>query len=168
MPVCRDTTVPLPPDGGRGTVHSDVRRLGVQDRHPARPGQRTPLVEREVDAAPAEFAHRRPGRRHHAGRVQFDVPVEGGLAADEQPVGQSEADQRRLAATLMREDEELTPELLEGAVEALRRRHLQRRQRQIQVQIAEAERREDSAVLGQLLREKLELDRTLAGIAGRE
>jgi DNA primase len=76
----------------------------------------------------------------------------------------SEADQRLLAATLMQEDEELSPELLEGAIEALRRRHLQRRQRQIQVQIAEAERRQDTAVLGQLLREKLELDRTLAGV----
>ena len=79
-----------------------------------------------------------------------------------------EPDQRLLAATLMQEDEELTPELLEGAIEALRRRHLQRRQRQIQVQIAEAERRQDAAVLGQLLREKLELDRTLAGVAARE
>jgi hypothetical protein len=45
---------------------------------------------------------------------------------------------------------------------------LQRRQRQIQIQIAEAERRQDSAVLGLLLREKLELDRTLAGVAARE
>jgi DNA primase len=92
----------------------------------------------------------------------------GETGADPLSLTLPQADQRLLAATLMHEDEELTPELLEGAIEALRRRHLQRRQRQIQVQIAEAERRQDTAVLGQLLREKLELDRTLAGVAGRE
>ena len=97
--------------------------------------------------------------------LQADLTETG---ADPLSLPLPEADQRLLAATLMQEDEELTPELLEGAIEALRRRHLQRRQRQIQVQIAEAERRQDSAVLGQLLREKLELDRTLAGVAARE
>jgi len=97
--------------------------------------------------------------------LQADLAETG---ADPLSLSLPEADQRLLAATLMQEDEELTPELLEGAIEALRRRHLQRRQRQIQVQIAEAERRQDSAVLGQLLREKLDLDRTLAGVAARE
>ncbi|HKW27071.1 MAG TPA: DNA primase [Terriglobales bacterium] len=96
--------------------------------------------------------------------LQADL-AEGGT--DPLSLSLPEADQRLLAATLMQEDEELTPELLEGAIEALRRRHLQRRQRQIQVQIAEAERRQDSAALGQLVREKLELDRTLAGVAAR-
>jgi DNA primase len=94
--------------------------------------------------------------------LQADLAETG---ADPLSLPLPEAEQRLLAATLMREDEELTPELLEGAVEALRRRHLQRRQRQIQMEITEAERRADSTVLGQLLREKLELDRTLAGIA---
>jgi DNA primase len=79
-----------------------------------------------------------------------------------------EEGRRLLAATLMNEDEELTPELVEGAIEALRRRHLERRQRQIQVQITEAERRQDSTILSQLMREKLELDRSLAGAALRE
>jgi len=97
--------------------------------------------------------------------LQADLAETG---ADPLSLALPEADQRRLAATLMQEDEELTPELLEGAIEALRRRHLQRRQRQIQVQIADAERRQDSTVLGQLLREKLALDRTLAGVAVRE
>jgi DNA primase len=79
-----------------------------------------------------------------------------------------EEGRRLLAATLMNEEEELTPELVEGAIEALRRRHLERRQRQIQVQITEAERRQDSTILSQLMREKLELDRSLAGAALRE
>ena len=127
-------------------------------------------AEEEFDPArQAQFAL--TSERLHEGlatEALLDALLQADLAetgADPLSLPLPEADQRRLAATLMREDEELTPELLEGAVEALRRRHLLRRQRQIQVQIAEAERREDSAVLGQLLREKLELDRTLAGIA---
>ena len=127
-------------------------------------------AEEEFDPArQAQFAL--TSERLHEGlatEALLDALLQADLAeagADPLSLPLPEADQRRLAATLMREDEELTPELLEGAVEALRRRHLQRRQRQIQAQIAEAERRADSAVLGQLLREKLELDRTLAGIA---
>ena len=141
---------------------------GEESRISARDG-----VDEEFDPArQAQFAL--GSERLHDGLATeglLDALLQADLAetgADPLSLGLSEADQRLLAATLMQEDEELTPELLEGAIEALRRRHLQRRQRQIQVQIAEAERRQDSAVLGQLLREKLELDRTLAGVAARE
>ncbi|HJT00305.1 MAG TPA: DNA primase [Terriglobales bacterium] len=130
-------------------------------------------VDEEFDPArQAQFAL--SSERLHDGLATeslLDALLQADLAesgADPLSLSLPEIEQRRLAATLMQEDEELTPELLEGAIEALRRRHLQRRQRQIQVQIAEAERRQDSAVLGQLLREKLELDRTLAGVAARE
>jgi DNA primase len=141
---------------------------GEESRISARDG-----VDEEFDPArQAQFAL--SSERLHEGLategllntlLQADLAETG---ADPLSLGLPEADQRLLAATLMQEDEELTPELLEGAIEALRRRHLQRRQRQIQVQIAEAERRQDSTVLGQLLREKMELDRTLAGVAARE
>jgi DNA primase len=141
---------------------------GEESRISARDG-----VDEEFD--PARQAQFALGSEHlHEGlatEALLDALLQADLAetgADPLSLGLSEADQRLLAATLMQEDEELTLELLEGAIEALRRRHLQRRQRQIQVQIAEAERRQDSAVLGQLLREKLELDRTLAGVAARE
>ena len=141
---------------------------GEEDRISARDG-----VDEEFDPArQAQFAL--SSERLHDGLATeglLDALLRADLAetgADPLSLPLPEADQRRLAATLMQEDEELTPELLEGAIEALRRRHLQRRQRQIQVQIAEAERRQDSAVLGQLLREKLELDRTLSGVAARE
>ena len=141
---------------------------GEESRISARDG-----VDEEFDPArQAQFAL--GSERLHDGLATeglLDALLQADLAetgADPLSLGFPEADQRLLAATLMQEDEELTPELLEGAIEALRRRHLQRRQRQIQVQIAEAERRQDSIVLGQLLREKLELDRTLAGVAARE
>ena len=141
---------------------------GEESRVSARDG-----VDEEFDPArQAQFAL--SSERLHEGlatEALLDVLLQADLAetgADPLSLALPEADQRRLAATLMQEDEELTPELLEGAIEALRRRHLQRRQRQIQVQIADAERRQDSTVLGQLLREKLALDRTLAGVAVRE
>lgn len=141
---------------------------GEEGRVSARDG-----VDEEFDPArQAQFAL--GSERLHEGlatEALLDALLQADLAetgADPLALNLSEPDQRLLAATLMQEDEELTPELLEGAIEALRRRHLQRRQRQIQMQIAEAERRQDSAVLGQLLREKLELDRTLAGVAARE
>ncbi|HLX76057.1 MAG TPA: DNA primase [Terriglobales bacterium] len=141
---------------------------GEEGRISARDG-----VDEEFDPArQAQFALSSE-RLHHGLATEglLEALLQADLAetgADPLSLPLPEADQRRLAATLMQEDEELTPELLEEAIEALRRRHLQRRQRQIQVQIAEAERRQDSAVLGQLLREKMELDRSLAGVAGRE
>jgi len=141
---------------------------GEEGRISARDG-----VDEEFDPArQAQFALSSE-RLHHGLATEglLEALLQADLAetgADPLSLPLPEADQRRLAATLMQEDEELTPELLEEAIEALRRRHLQRRQRQIQVQIAEAERRQDSAILGQLLREKMELDRSLAGVAGRE
>lgn len=81
------------------------------------------------------------------------------------PLG--DADRRLLADTLMKEDEELTPELVESTVTALRRRGLERKQREIRARIQEAERKQDSQELAKLLREKVEVDRALAGAAGR-
>src|SRR3954464_40016 len=72
-------------------------------------------------------------------------------------------DHKILAECLMNEDELLTPELLEGAVGALRRRHLEHRQRELKGKIADAERKNDTATLATLLREKLEIDRALSG-----
>jgi DNA primase len=88
--------------------------------------------------------------------------LEAGDCPDPMSLPLGDAERRLLASILMKEQEELTPELLEGAVEALRRRRLQGRQRQIKAQIAEAERRQDSAALARLVREKLDVDRALA------
>jgi len=76
----------------------------------------------------------------------------------------SDADRQLLAGILMREEEELTPELLEGAIEALHRRGLERRRRELQREIAEAERKQDSATLTRLLQDKLNVDRALTYI----
>ena len=75
-----------------------------------------------------------------------------------------DVDRQRLAKIVMQEDEALTPELLEGALEALRhRRDLGQREVDIKRGIVEAEKRNDVAALLRLKQEKLELDRKLAG-----
>jgi len=74
----------------------------------------------------------------------------------------TDSDQRTLAAILLREDEPLTLELLEGALSALRRRQLERQQQQVKTRILDAERRNDGTALTELVREKLRIDRALA------
>ena len=73
----------------------------------------------------------------------------------------SEHDRKTLAQCLMHEHEELTPELLEGAIAALRRRYLERLQRELLGKIADAEKKGDVATMTSLLREKVEIDRAL-------
>ncbi len=69
-----------------------------------------------------------------------------------------------LARILMREDEPLTAELLEGALDALRHvAQLAQREGEIKRGIEEAERRGDFQTLLRLKQEKLELDRRLSG-----
>jgi DNA primase len=86
-----------------------------------------------------------------------------GRPADPMSLPLSEEDRALLVRIIMREDELLTEELLEGAVDALRRRgHLAQRENEIKRGIVEAERTNDVAALLRLKQEKLELDRKLA------
>jgi len=82
--------------------------------------------------------------------------------ADAMSLGLSDADRRTLATILLRENEPLTLELLEGAFTALRRRHLERQQQQVKTRILDAERRKDGTTLAELVQEKLRIDRALA------
>ena len=74
----------------------------------------------------------------------------------------SEADRSLLAEILMDESEELTAELLHESADALRRRQLERKQRELKFRISEAERKNDSAGLDRLMKEKQAVDRSLA------
>jgi DNA primase len=87
----------------------------------------------------------------------------GEQAADVMQLPMSETDRRLLATVLMSEHEELTAELLEQAVSALRRRQLEHRQRVIKTLIANAEHSKDLPTLTRLVQEKQEIDRALAG-----
>jgi DNA primase len=74
-------------------------------------------------------------------------------------VAQTDADRRLLASILMLEDEELTPETLEGAVRALRRIHLRRRLEQVQQELQRSGRKMEEVQA--LLQEKVRLKRAL-------
>jgi len=73
----------------------------------------------------------------------------------------SESDRKLLASVLMNEQEDLTPELLEGAVKALRRTWIRRRLEQVQREMVEASRLGDSARVAELGTEKVRLKRGL-------
>jgi len=73
-----------------------------------------------------------------------------------------EADRSVLAAVLMDEKEELTPELLESAIRSLRRRVLRRHLNDLQQQLKEAERRQDSASAARLLQERVKVRKAMA------
>jgi DNA primase len=81
----------------------------------------------------------------------------------------SDGDRQLLAAILMKDDEELTAEKIEGATRALRRVQIRRRLEQIQRQL-ESFRSSDGAQLKALMDEKLRLKRVLmsASVSGAE
>jgi DNA primase len=83
-------------------------------------------------------------------------------SADVMQLPMSDGDRRLLASVLMSEHEELTAELLEEAVSALRRRQLEQRQRVIKTLIANAEHSKDLPTLTRLVKEKQEIDQALA------
>jgi DNA primase len=100
--------------------------------------------------------------RLHSG-LSTEALIDALLKGDADPmlVPIEEADRRLVAEILMHEDEELTPELLEQAIAALRRIAVEQRQRELNARIREAEQKQDTQALAQLLRDKRDLDRTL-------
>jgi DNA primase len=84
-------------------------------------------------------------------------------SADPLSLPLADSDRALLADVLLHDQDELTPELLENAIAALRqKRHMRSREHELKTHIAEAERRQDFVELARLMKEKLELDRTLA------
>jgi DNA primase len=73
----------------------------------------------------------------------------------------ADEDRALFLSVVMQEHEPLTAELLHGAIEALRRRRLEQRQRELRRLIAEAAQQNDSAALARLMQEKQEVDRAL-------
>jgi hypothetical protein len=78
--------------------------------------------------------------------------------ADVMDAPQSEGDRRLLASILLKEDEELTAELLERAMRALRKIHLGRRLEQVQLELkalnADADLRQKTALGAEAMRLK--------------
>ena len=73
----------------------------------------------------------------------------------------AEDDRTLFLSVVMQEHEPLTAELLHGAIEALRRRRLEHRQRELRRLIGEAAQQNDPATLARLMQEKQEIDRAL-------
>ena len=85
----------------------------------------------------------------------------GDDAPDVLEIPASESDRRMLAAILLKEDEELTAEVLEAAVRALRRVHLRRRQEEVQRELKKPGLAADKDRLRQLLAELERISRAL-------
>ena len=81
--------------------------------------------------------------------------------ADVLEVPASESDRRMLASILLKEDEELTAEVLEAAVRALRRIHLRRRQEDVQRELKKPGLAADKERLRELLTELERISRAL-------
>jgi DNA primase len=85
----------------------------------------------------------------------------GAEIADVMEVPCSETERRMLASILLKEDEELSAERLEGAVRALRRIHLRRRLEQVQRELIKPGVGDDKDLRNELLLEKDRLSRAL-------
>jgi DNA primase len=81
--------------------------------------------------------------------------------ADVMDVPCSQTERRMLASILLKEDEELSPERLEGAVRALRRIHLRRRLEQVQRELTKPGLSDDKVLRNELLLDKDRLSRAL-------
>jgi DNA primase len=81
--------------------------------------------------------------------------------ADPMTLPLSEEDRGLFMSVLMKDHEQLTAELLAGAIGALRRRQLEHRRRELVRQIAEAARNNDYVAVARLGQEKQEVDRAL-------
>ena len=122
------------------------------------------------DGAEEEFDPARQARfaieneRLHVGLATeslIETLLAGALeVADIMELRFAEGDRRRLAAILLQDDEELSPDRLEGAVRALRRIHLRRRLDEVQRQL-ESPGRKDPLAMQALLQEKVRLKQSL-------
>ena len=140
-----------------------IRALATQSElHGGHTSTREGADEEFDPALQARFALEREPLHHGLGAETLISAILATPETDPTALELSDPDRRLLSQCLLREEEELTPELLEAAIGSLRRRTLERRQRQIRAEIVEAERRNDSASLSHLLREKLEVDRALS------
>jgi DNA primase len=130
----------------------------------ARDGARDFIKEEEFDPArQAQYAFQSEGlHRGLATESLVDALLNAGAeVADVMEVPCSESERRMLASILLKEDEELSAERLEGAVRALRRIHLRRRLEQVQRELNNPGVGDDKVLRNELLFEKDRLSRAL-------
>jgi len=144
---------------------ASARQMNPDAEHlSARDGAREIVKEEEFD--PARQAHyalqNEALHRGLATESLVDALLNAGAeVADVMEIPCSESERRMLAAILLKEDEELSAERLEGAVRALRRIHLRRRLEQVQRELTKPGVGDDKALRNELLLEKDRLSRAL-------
>jgi len=93
----------------------------------------------------------------------LNVPAD---TSDVLQIPASESDRRLLATILIHEEEELTPEVLEAAVRALRRIHLKREQERVRQELKKPGISGNRDLLKQLLSELERISRALRDPSG--
>src|SRR5271165_6610897 len=154
-----------------GAVLADAERVLVRALA-SRELAHAPVSDRDgqdLDFEPARQAHFALRReRLHEGSAAEPL-IDALLLAQEQGLDPmslplDEAHRNLLAAVLMDEPEELTPELLENSIRSLRRRVFRRKLEDLQHQLKEAERRQDPASAAKLLQERIRLRRAMTAM----
>ncbi|MGA8618555.1 MAG: DNA primase [Candidatus Sulfotelmatobacter sp.] len=153
---------PQPTDAERILIRALASARQMQpgdDRFSARDG-----AEEEFDPArQARYAFQSEGLHRGLATESLVEALLNGAAdvADIMEVPCSENERRMLASILLKEDEELSAECLEGAVRALRRIHLRRRLEQAQRELKQPSVSDDSVRMKALLLELERLSRAL-------
>jgi len=141
-----------------------IRALASAGQMSAGPGRQSAREGAEEEFDPARQAQFvLTSERLHEG-LSAESLIEALLGAtaetpDLMELAKSDDDRRLLASILMHDEEELTPETLEGAVRALRRIHLRRRLEQVQQELSRLGLPPET--LRALLEEKVRLKRAL-------
>ena len=138
---------------------ASARQMQPGERLSARDG-----AEEEFDPArQAQYAFQREGlHRGLATESLVEALLNAGPEmADVMEVPSSDGERRMLASILLKEDEELTAERLEGAARALRRIHLRRQQEQVQRELKKPGIGDDKERMKELLLEVERLSRAL-------
>jgi DNA primase len=143
---------------------ASARQMQAGEHVSARDGAHEVIKDEEFDPArQAQYALESEGlHRGLATESLVEALLNAGAeVADVMDVPCSENERRMLASILLKEDEELSAERLEGAVRALRRIHLRRRLEQVQRELTKPGIGDDKVLRNELLLEKDRLSRAL-------
>ncbi|MGA8502989.1 MAG: DNA primase [Candidatus Sulfotelmatobacter sp.] len=143
---------------------ASARQIQAGEHISARDGAHEVVKDEEFDPArQAQYALQSEGlHRGLATESLVEALLNAGAeTADVMEVPCSESERRMLASILLKEDEELSAERLEGAVRALRRIHLRRRLEQVQRELTKPGVSDDKVIRNELLLEKDRLSRAL-------
>ncbi|HWR35208.1 MAG TPA: CHC2 zinc finger domain-containing protein [Clostridia bacterium] len=162
----RKTTKVAPPPEALVT---DAERVLIRALATAGDLGHDPVPQREGhdgDFEPARQAHYALTSEHLHEGLRTEALIAALLKAEEEGADPmslplQESERSLLAAALLDEHEELTAELLESALAALRRPKLEARQRELKALIVAAQSSNDAGELTRLVQEKMELDRAM-------